>query len=125
MATPTLSEAKAYIDHLDLSLIVKKLAMRSDWSLGDAEICSTLYKNYLYLIKKYDGHLPPSKEIDEFWHQHILDTQKYHEDCEHIFGRYLHHYPYYGIDEKTNQDDLNKAFDRTQECYFAEFGEYL
>ena len=102
-----------------------KLSHEPDWNESDARICSQLYRNYLYLMKKYDEYLPPSEEIDAFWHQHILDTEKYHKDCKMIFGKYLHHYPYFGIDEKSNQQDLDNAFDRTQELYFKEFGEYL
>ncbi len=64
------------------------------WTYSDAEYCCQLYKNFLLLIKK---HLPtllvPTREIDEFWHNHILYTRNYLQDCKHIFGHYLHHEP--------------------------------
>lgn len=122
---PSLKAAEEYIYQMDLSKVIDKLSRQPDWNFEDANYCSHLYRNYLYLVKKYSDQLPPSKDIDEFWHQHILDTQKYHQDCQAIFGRYLHHYPYFGIDEETDQKDLEKAFDKTQEYYYKEFGEYL
>lgn len=69
--------------------------------------------------------MPPSEEVDEFWHNHILDTQKYHQDCDMIFGKYLHHYPYFGIDDKSNELDLQKAFDHMQELHKKEFGDCI
>jgi len=35
----------------------------------------------------------PSKEVDQMWHDHILDTRSYQEMCENVFGRFLHHKP--------------------------------
>jgi hypothetical protein len=40
-----------------------------------------------------DTMLVGSPEIDDIWHQHVLDTRKYHADCQHLFGFYLHHVP--------------------------------
>jgi len=37
----------------------------------------------------------------------------------------LHHYPYFGIDSQSDSKDLQTAFDKTQELYFKEFGEYI
>jgi hypothetical protein len=47
------------------------------------------YKNFLWLLRKYHDkyeYIPPSIEIDEIWHHHILDTTKYHKDMDDIFG---------------------------------------
>ena len=32
-----------------------------------------------------------SADMDQVWHVHILQTQKYTEDCITLFGHYLHH----------------------------------
>jgi hypothetical protein len=32
--------------------------------------------------------------LDDLWHEHILDTQKYKEDCESVFGKFIHHNPH-------------------------------
>lgn len=117
-------QAVLYILAMDFSPIVTKLVNHMGWSKSHAlEVC-TMYRRFLILHKKY-GHehtLPPSEDIDEFWHMHILDTKQYKVDCERIFGYYLEHYPYLGIDEKTNFKDLERAFNKTQELYAHEFG---
>ena len=121
---PTLDEAKIYIYNIDFSLIVNKIVTHLQWRRKDAEKICVLYRNFLFLQKKYGANqpLPPSEEIDEFWHNHILDTKKYREDCQNIFGYYQDHYPYFGIDGKTNLNDLNNAFENTQALHELEFG---
>jgi len=119
-----LKEAKTYIDAIDFSQIINKLERQYGWDPHEAADICDMYRNFLYLQKKYgQTHaLPPSEEIDEFWHMHILDTKKYRRDCELIFGYYLDHYPYFGIDEKTSLNDLEAAFGTMQELYVKEFG---
>lgn len=123
----SLQQAKTYIDQIDFSMIINKMVTRDDWLEDEAQAVCKMYRNYLFLLKKYKDkfELPPSEEIDEFWHQHILDTRKYHVDCEAIFGKYLHHYPYLGVDERTDMKYLNNAFEKTLELYELEFGETI
>lgn len=126
--TQTLEESKGYIDSIDFSMIVDKIVKTKGWKKKHVlQICE-LYRHFLFLKKKYgmdDVTLPPSEEIDEFWHTHILDTKKYRYDCEQIFGFYLDHYPYLGIDGKTSWDDLQRFFETTQELHHKEFGSYI
>jgi hypothetical protein len=30
---------------------------------------------------------------DLIWHEHMLDTKRYAQDCGRLFGRFLHHVP--------------------------------
>lgn len=129
---PTLKAAKDYIyNDLDFSLLEKKLTHKSylgnRWVKADIKQGIKLYKNFLFLLRKYvdtQELLVPSEEIDEIWHNHILDTRGYFKDCQHIFGEYFHHYPYVAIDKQSNEHDLKKAFVKSQELYFQEFKEY-
>jgi hypothetical protein len=76
------------------------------------------YKRFLYALahKRPDDILsPPTQEVDEFWHQHILDTRKYREDCETVFGHYVDHTP--GLDQEMQR----RADQRRQEVY-AQYG---
>ena len=125
---PSLEEARAYINAIDFSMIVDKIVKTKKWQKKDVLAICAYYKNFLFLNKKYQeefGNLPPSEEIDEFWHNHILDTKKYHEDCDKIFGCYLHHYPYFGMDDQSNEQDLAHAFEHMQALYKKEFGDYV
>lgn len=115
-----------YIMNIDFSLIINKIVSHQKWNRSDAEEVCRLYRNYLILNIKYpDKKLPPSDDIDEFWHNHILDTKKYRIDCDNIFGFYMDHYPYFGIDGTTNVTDLTNSFDETQKLHHQEFGEYI
>ena len=50
-----------------------------------------------------------SRSVDEVWHEHILWTQKYRQDCERIFeGRFLDHVPIYAADVKPADIDAAK-----------------
>ena len=106
----------------------KKKLSRPDsglgWSSQRLDIAERQYKCFLYLRLKY-GRLPPTETIDEFWHAHILDTEKYIADTALIFGRYEHHYPYRGLEGKRDEKRWLESFQRAQELYEKEFGDIL
>ena len=118
-----LEDTLKYIRNIDFSNIINKMVSHQGWKRLHAEQTCEMYRNFLYINRKFSkkAPFPPSEEIDEFWHNHILDTQKYHTDCQNIFGQYFHHYPYFGIDGKTSSIDLVKAFEQLQACYRQEF----
>lgn len=118
---------KDYIFAIDFSNIIEKMVSHQKWRRNEAEKTCELYRNFLYLNVKYPEYapLPPSEDIDEFWHNHILDTKKYIQDCQVIFGGYFHHYPYFGIDGVSTMKDLQQSFQKTQELHHQEFGEYI
>lgn len=109
--------------NLDLEYVEKKLVNNLGWSSKKAKEGIRRYKNFLLLILKYPKiHFSPTRDIDEVWHNHILFTREYHQDCMKIFGKYLHHSPikYTGTKEKQI---LQKAGERASELYFQEFHE--
>ena len=122
-----LDAAQSYLEQLDLTYIVD--FMCSDryplpqWTTEDAQHCCKLYKRFLWLQKKYSQYsLVPTKEIDEFWHNHILYTQEYTKDCAFIFGHYLHHLP---AKPNENPEKLVNGYLQTKQLYLDEFGEPL
>lgn len=60
--------------------------------------------------------------IDDFWHLHILDTQKYAEDCQVIFGYFLHHFPYFGMRGEEDAKNLSDSWEETCNLYQNRFG---
>src|SRR5690349_17854721 len=89
------------IEALDFSRMKAKLSHRKDghWTEDTLNQAETGYRQFLKLAAKYpDAPVVPSEQVDEFWHAHIVDTQRYASDCERVFGRMLHHDPYVGID---------------------------
>ena len=120
--------AYSKINELDLEPVVKRMMHVHFWPRKKALIACDQYRNYLYLCKKYidEYDLPPSYEIDEIWHNHILCTRKYQREIMDIFGYFLHHDPHHGNNNELPHSKLVKSFNLyTQELYKEEFGEYL
>jgi hypothetical protein len=114
------------IKSLDLERIKWKLSDEEHgkgWSREKCDFVEEEYKKFLTIIKlNPKKEIVPSRIIDEFWHQHILDTKSYAEDCQKVFGRFLHHYPYFGMNGKEDQINLNIAFEETKRIYKSLFG---
>jgi hypothetical protein len=92
----------AAIRALDLESVKQKVThprFGEGWTREHADRVEVAYKNYLTILVKNPedaGSILLSEEVDEFWHTHILQTIKYTDDCEALFGRYLHHAPHVG-----------------------------
>ncbi|TSC83579.1 MAG: hypothetical protein G01um101417_489 [Parcubacteria group bacterium Gr01-1014_17] len=117
------------ITALNLDPIKIKLLCSDDgpgWDRAKIECVEKRYRQFLVLNLKHRDHpIVPTKEIDTFWHTHILDTMKYAEDCQKIFGRFLHHFPYFGMRGKEDARQLQEAFAETKDLFVREFGERL
>lgn len=123
----TLDQTIAAIQALDLTPIKFKTTCKEDgygWSADHADTMEVAYKRYLILHAKYpEMTLAPDREIDRFWHMHILDTRKYASDCEASFGHFVHHFPYLGLRGEEDAKVLQTAFAKMQALYAQEFGE--
>jgi uncharacterized membrane protein len=62
---------------------------------SDPMLAINEYKRFLKLLIAGNIPLTPSKLIDEFWHQHILNSTEYFQFCTRVAGRYIHHTPHY------------------------------
>jgi hypothetical protein len=113
---------------LDLAPIKVKLmdpVEGKGWSRSQADRVEELYRHFLLLTVTHDEPIVPTHEIDDFWHAHILDTRKYAEDCEKLFGYFVHHFPYFGMRGADDAAALQAAFARTKELFSHEFGASL
>lgn len=114
------------IEALDLSMIKLKLQDSEEGPAWSSEMCDTVeveYKRFLALKRAYpDREIVPNRQVDLFWHQHILDTEKYATDCEALFGAFLHHFPYFGMRSEEDYADLCSAFAESQSLYELHFG---
>lgn len=103
---------------LDLNGVRQKLATKG-WDTFRISAAEHDYRQFLFLIAKHPGEtiVPWNNDLDEFWHQHILDTRQYEKDCQRLFGKYIHHNPHI---EKT-PTQYTTAIDRTAELRQKEF----
>lgn len=91
-----------------------------EWDLAELE-----YRRFLSLKVMYPNQaLVPSKLVDKVWHAHILDTRAYREDCENVFGRFIDHFPYFGIYGKDDYQMLLDTFAETVATYEKHYGPY-
>lgn len=126
-----LDEVWRYISSIDFAALKVKICDDSadgglGWTVERANFVEQQYKRWLFLRRKYEKKsLPPSAEVDDFWHAHILDTQAYHRDCSYIFGEYFHHFPYFGMRGHSDAEALADSFEATHEHFRLEFGEPL
>jgi hypothetical protein len=115
------------IECLDFTMVKIKLQDIEEGQGWSSDLCDEAeieYKKFLALKREYPHkEIVPNHIIDIFWHQHILDTEKYFEDCERVFGYYLHHYPYFGMNGKSDMQNLMNAFDETKSIYKLHFSQ--
>lgn len=128
ITTKPVGEVIAAIQALDLES-VKVRAMDPElgegWTREYADSVALAYKHFLIIaVKNQESaeEILPSKDVDEFWHTHILQTMKYADDCQKVFGTFLHHNPHIG---KLSEGDLrhrDELAEKTKRFYETEFG---
>lgn len=115
------------IKSIDLNKIIEKLCDSvhgRGWTYERALAAADAYTKFLYLTEKHiDSAIVPTKDIDEVWHAHILDTRSYIRDCNRVFGRYVHHNPFFGFGGATAEDCLESSFRSTQELFRLTFNQ--
>lgn len=106
---------------LDLTPIknrIKNPKVGLGWSDEKIDLVEKQYKAFLYLSYfNSDKILVPTNDIDDMWHTHILDTNKYIKDSNDIFGKYLHHYPYLWLRWEEDISLWNKSFNETKTLF--------
>jgi hypothetical protein len=122
---PGVTRALQTVSQIDLAPINKKLQFEDPTFWTDELIAETEtnYRRFLVLNLLHPSEtLSVNEAVDEYWHQHILDTRKYVADCETVFGYFLHHYPYFGIDGGEEWQENIEAFAATQQLWEEVFG---
>lgn len=94
-----------------------------DWSRAQRERSFERYLRWL-LLKQLNPktRMAPTRDIDLFWHLHMLSPVAYHRDCMKLFGRLLDHDGGFGKGpgEKTQ---LITVFCETAALWEATFGD--
>lgn len=112
-------EVSAKIDSIDLTQAKQRLMdpkLGKGWTAEKADAVEKRYKNFLKLIAT-GMTCVPTLDVDYLWHEHILRTKKYAEDCKRCFGKFIHH------DPDMKSDDLKKHWEATNQSYQDAFGE--
>ena len=89
-----MAEVQAKVSALDLNTVQSRLCKSMGLSQDQGKLAEERYRQFLALKLMYPGDtLVPPKLVDHFWHYHLVDTQKYNEDCQKLFGKPLPHTP--------------------------------
>ena len=113
----------ARVEKLDFTMLKKKLAMQKEWTAELIAEAEQSYRQFLALNMLYPTKkIVPTLTIDEFWHAHILDTRAYVADCKALFGKYMHHYPYSGLNGVFDMLMAQGIRAETQELFKQHFG---
>lgn len=125
-----LAAAEQKVGTIDFTLNKRKMVQTLGWSSAVVDQMEQQYRRFLALqaalkVERNSFTIVPNRLIDEFWHQHILDTQQYIADCEAIFGEYLHHYPYFGMIDATDAASWGNAAVESDRLWRTIYGEAL
>ncbi len=110
---------------LDLNSVRDAMIEKHGWTAERADIARTEYGRFLTLLQMNPGFMlvpwtdaEGRDDLDQFWHQHILDTAKYAADCKAMFGRMIHHNPHV----LRGSEQERSAIDKTRRLYARRFG---
>lgn len=116
------------IAELDFSRMKQKLLDPEEGAglnTTEIDLAEREYRKFLALhLACPDIPLVPNRLVDLMWHAHILDTQRYADDCNRLFGHVMHHDPYVGIDGPDSVLELHALFEETRRAYERSFGPY-
>lgn len=110
---------KRDIGALDFDKVHAQLKSRKGWEDERIEAADAEYRKFLWLLARYPGEMmvPWNQDMDEFWHQHILNTANYTAMCKKLFGKYIDHTP----EDEGNAAAQHQASHKTSERYQREF----
>ena len=103
----------------NLEAIRRRVAKHMQWIPAYAEVVDSEYRKFILLAAMDNNAVyGMSGPVDEFWHQHLVDTVDYHAMCDAVAGYFIHHIP--NEPDETDQSsyqvtlrDLNHYFDKS------------
>jgi hypothetical protein len=123
----TVQDVIALLNDVDFSMVKRKLMDEDEgqgWTQEYVDAVEIRYRRYLcMLFMNPNGSIVPTRDIDLFWHHHILDTRAYALDCQNVFGYFVHHFPYFGMRDEEDAKDLLSSFESTKIYYKSLFDE--
>jgi len=113
-------ELATKIQAMNLEPVIFKLVREYGWSLEKAFLVEAQYKTFLFMTFTLSEAVVPNQDIDEMWHNHILDTRLYALHCREVFGRFIDHFPYLGAMGENDAQLLTESYKDTVQ----KFGKY-
>jgi hypothetical protein len=103
---------------LDFEAIKLRLTAKHGNKIWPKEKCDATelqYKQFLALKRSYPQvYISPSKEVDQFWFEHNLDSNTYAADCRNIFGYYLTPSQFFGVNRIILETTFKKTLQKSR-----------
>jgi hypothetical protein len=111
---PSLAAKRRGIAHLDLDRVRTKAQQRHGWTETQSKELESEYRDFLILVAENPNDVisPWSNALDQFWHEHILDTRRYDADCARIFGYKIQHDPHIESDPYRHADTVKLTMEK-------------
>jgi hypothetical protein len=94
-----------------------------DWTEAQAQMAWERYRKFLRLAARMPGgRIAPTRDIDVFWHLHMLHPVAYYRDCQRLFGRIFDHDGGFGKGE-GELPVLIGVFEETDKAWREAYGE--
>ena len=81
----------------DLGPIVEQMGYKPEFKDWTPDRIMTAIRGYRVFLAECKANpetpLTPDRDVDMVWHQHMLNSKRYFDDCRAYFGYYLHHLP--------------------------------
>ncbi|NIZ02643.1 glycine-rich domain-containing protein [Thalassospira lucentensis] len=125
-----LTKCTQIVAGLDFNLQKRKMVEVQGWTQEAVDIMENEYRKFLALsaaleVTQDETVVVPNRTIDLFWHAHIMDTEKYHNDCDAVFGHYLHHFPYFGMQDSADTQNWQNCSSNANALWEEAFGDPL
>jgi hypothetical protein len=108
------------VDRIHMTFISKRiLAKTAGWSLNRVIDAVQEYK-CMFVLAALGVPVSPCPDVDVVWHEHIMHTQQYADDCCRVMHHFLHHCPSDGSEDSK----LKRAvkYDHMLQQYRQVFG---
>lgn len=115
------------LGELDLEPIIRKALDKKNGVFRCKPFVEAIaheYRRFLWLCCMYpDLPVVSSGMINEIWRLHAEETEKYAEDCEQCFGRFLPYVPHIELHGRSDRALLVCKLRETLNLYRAHFGQ--
>lgn len=100
----SVQDCAADIARWPLEAFASRARARLGWTHPHSLRVLTEYQKFLALVMAHPGRsYGMGGDVDEIWHEHILDTLNYAEMCDRIAGTFIHHVPAAGSSDAEIQ----------------------
>lgn len=101
---------------MTLDPVINQMVKQHSWKKRYSRNVATEYERFMILRNK-NNNLSPSDDIDEFWHQHILNTSLYTEYCQEKFSGIVHHDPEDAFNQTKRKTRLRNTIKEYKKIY--------